>query len=233
MPVFRLTDEILFPPPALAEPDGLLAVGGDLQEERLLLAYSLGIFPWYNEGDPILWWSPEPRLVLIPEEFHISRSLERVLKSGSFNVTFDTSFEQVIHACAAMRGPGREDTWITREMLEAYCALHKAGYAHSVETWRDGELSGGLYGIALGGNFFGESMFSAVSNASKVALARLVALLRHWDFSVIDCQVKTNHLVSLGAREISRAEFQALLHKGMAGESHRGSWQGALATGDG
>ncbi len=213
MPVFRLTNDLIFPPVYLADPDGLLAVGGDLSVERLLLAYRSGIFPWYSEGEPVLWWSPNPRLVLYPDEFHVSKSLRRALRSGAFSVTFDHAFDAVIQNCAGARGPGRTGTWITRAMIKGYSRLHRAGYAHSVETWQDGRLVGGLYGVALGTCFFGESMFSDVSNASKVALATLVARLKDYGYTLIDCQVRTDHLVSLGAREITRKAFLEHLDK--------------------
>ena len=215
MPVFRLTDDLVFPPAALARSDGLLAVGGDLTRARLLLAYSQGIFPWYSNGDPILWWSPDPRLVLFPGEFHASRRLRRVIRHGTFTVTMDEAFEDVITECALARGPRRDGTWITPEMLAAYITLHRAGYAHSVECWHDGTLAGGLYGVAMGQSFFGESMFSLRPDASKVALAYLIAHAPVLGFSIIDCQVASPHLASLGAREIPRAEFIALVARGM------------------
>ena len=174
MPVFVLSEELVFPPPRLAAADGLLAVGGDLSGERLLLAYRMGIFPWYSEGEPILWWSPDPRLVLYPREFRIPRSLAKVIRRGDFTVSMDQAFQDVIGECARVRRESGEGTWIVPEMLEAYCGLYRAGVAHSVEVWREGQLAGGLYGVALGRSFFGESMFTRVTNASKVALAALV-----------------------------------------------------------
>jgi leucyl/phenylalanyl-tRNA--protein transferase len=215
MAVFRLTEDLLFPPPALAEEDGLLAVGGDLSKERILLAYSMGIFPWYSDGSPVLWWSPDPRLVLIPEELKISRSLSQVIKKGVFSVTMDTAFERVIRSCAEINRKGQQGTWITEEMLGAYISLHSAGYAHSVESWEQGELVGGLYGIALGKAFFGESMFAIKSNASKVAFVTLVQYLKKLNFSFIDCQVTTEHLKSLGAKEIDRKKFLQMLKKAL------------------
>jgi leucyl/phenylalanyl-tRNA--protein transferase len=215
MPVFRLSKKIAFPPVHLATEEGLLAVGGDLSPERLILAYKNGIFPWYNPGEPILWWSPDPRLVLFPKELHISRSLRRVLRKEIFQVTFNTRFREVIAACANTERPTGTGTWITGEMAAAYSRLNDLGYAHSVETWRDGRLVGGLYGIALGRCFFGESMFSHVSNASKVAFVTLVKRLKTLDFKLIDCQVHTQHLVSLGAREIPRKEFIKRIRAGM------------------
>jgi leucyl/phenylalanyl-tRNA--protein transferase len=207
MPVFSLSDKLDFPPVHLATKEGLLAVGGDLSPERLILAYQNGIFPWYNPGEPILWWSPDPRLVLFPGELHISRSLRRLLRKGMFQVTFNTRFREVITACASIKRPLGGGTWITAEMEAAYCRLHDLGYAHSVEAWHEGRLVGGLYGIALGRCFFGESMFTDVSNASKVAFVTLVNRLKSLDVELIDCQVHTQHLVSLGAREIPRKEF--------------------------
>ncbi len=215
MPVFTLSEELIFPRPELAEDDGLLAAGGDLSKERLLLAYSLGIFPWYSDGSPILWWSPEPRLVLIPEELKVSRSLRQIIKKAIFTVTMDTAFDEVIRNCAEINRPGQQGTWITEEMIEAYIRLHSAGYAHSVESWQDGELVGGLYGIALGKAFFGESMFAKKSNASKVAFVILVERLSKSGFSFIDCQVTTEHLKNLGAKEISRKNFLQMLRKAL------------------
>jgi leucyl/phenylalanyl-tRNA--protein transferase len=231
MPVFRLTQELIFPPPHYADPDGLLAVGGDLSPERLLLAYRQGIFPWYSEETPPLWWSPNPRLVLFPNEFKVSKSLQRVLKKNLFEVTLDRAFLEVIRHCAAARREHGEGTWIVPEMADAYHLLHRLGYAHSVESWQEGELVGGLYGVAMGRIFFGESMFTGKTDASKVALVRLVQLLRQWDFELIDCQVTTAHLKSFGAREISRKEFLDRLLAGTVPEPDRcGSWSEVLET---
>lgn len=197
-----------FPPVdlALRSPNGLLAAGGDLSPARLLDAYRQGIFPWFSAGDPILWWSPDPRMVLFPAEFRVSHSLRKVLRNKVYEIRTDTVFEQVMRACAAPRA-GQDGTWIHEDMVAAYAALHRMGHAHSVEAWRDGELAGGLYGIAIGRMFYGESMFSRRSDASKAALAHLAAQLRRWNFGMIDCQMNTSHLASLGAREIPRAEF--------------------------
>lgn len=225
MPVYRLTEEIIFPPPQLADKTGLLAVGGDLCEERLLLAYSLGIFPWYSEGEPILWWSPDPRLVLYPGEITLSKSLEKVIKKGIFDVTFDTAFEQVINLCAGAGRRENEGTWILSDMIDAYCALHESGYAHSVEAWKDGILAGGLYGISLGRCFFGESMFTLESNASKVAFACLVKYLTENSFDLIDCQVSTGHLKRFGAKEIPRSLFLKLLKKSLAVPTLKEKWR--------
>ena len=210
-----------FPPvsSAIKEPNGLLAIGGDLSEDRLIEAYRQGIFPWYESGQPILWWSPDPRAVLFPKDLKISKSLKKTLNRQTFNVTFDKAFEDVIHACAGPRH-GAEGTWITSEMIDAYIGLHKAGIAHSVECWADcanGEgnctLAGGLYGINLGRLFFGESMFSHQDNASKVAFVHLVKQLEKWNFPLIDCQVPNSHLSSLGATEIPLAQFSQYLDK--------------------
>lgn len=224
MPVYRLTDEIVFPPPDHAEPDGLLAVGGDLSAERLLLAYQLGIFPWYSDGQPILWWSLDPRIILEPGEFHISRRLGQTLKKGIFKVTFDRAFAEVILACAASPRKGQHGTWITTEMMEAYIRLHQMGFAHSAESWLDGELVGGIYGISLGRCFFGESMFFSQTNASKVALATLVQQLITWDFHMIDAQVTTEHLIRLGAKDIPRRIFLERLEIALRFPTLKGSW---------
>lgn len=200
----------LFPPVEHASPEGLLAIGGDLSSRRLLDAYRHGIFPWYSAGQPILWWSPDPRAVLYPDQIKISRSLKKTIRRGAFTLTFDHEFEKVIQACAEPRvigGMANSGTWITREMKAAYIELHRAGYAHSVEAWADSRLVGGLYGVALGKGFFGESMFHRETNASKVALVGLVQLLNRWEFSFIDCQLTSDHVLSLGAVEIPRVRF--------------------------
>ena len=226
MPVYRLPDQPVFPPVERAVKSGLLAVGGDLSPERLLAAYREGIFPWYSEGEPLLWWSPDPRFVLFPEELRVSRSMRQFLKKQPFRITFDHSFRNVITACRKPR-PGRDDTWITQEMQEAYIALHDLGYAHSVEAWRDESLVGGLYGVSIGHAFFGESMFSTRANASKAALITLVSGRADLHFNLIDCQVETPHLASLGARHVPRSEFMALLKESLRHETFRGNW-GAL-----
>ena len=201
-----------FPPleRALEEPNGLLAAGADLSVPRLIEAYRGGIFPWFSEGQPPLWWSPDPRMVLLPPELKLPRSLRKRLARRDYEVRADTAFEDVIRACAAPR-PGQEGTWITAELAAAYVALHRAGHAHSVETWIGGELAGGLYGVALGRLFFGESMFTRVPDASKIALAHLVRQLERWRYGMIDCQMKTAHLARFGAREIPRGEFMRKL----------------------
>ncbi len=224
MPLYLLTDDLIFPPPHRALDDGLLAVGGDLSVERLLLAYQHGIFPWYSDDSPLLWWSPDPRLVLYPAELHVSKSLRKVVKNRVFQVTLDTAFRQVMTACAQIDRPTQDGTWILDEMIDAYCRLHDAGYAHSVDVWREDELVGGLYGISLGRCFFGESMFSRCSNASKVALYHLVEHVKTLRFDLIDCQVTTDHLVSLGAREIPRAQFLAELVQSLQHPTIRGRW---------
>ena len=212
--IWQLDKELWFPPPhlALEEPNGLLAFGGDLSAERLLLAYQQGIFPWFNEGEPPLWWSPAPRMVLYPTEIKISRSLNKRLKRQEFELSFDHCFAQVIEQCAISR-QATTGTWITPEMQAAYIQLHQQGYAHSVEVWQNKQLVGGLYGLALGGMFFGESMFSKVSDASKVALVKLTQHLEKQGFSLIDSQVYSDHLASLGAKEISRELFLQTLAK--------------------
>lgn len=220
-----LTAELVFPPleSALTEQDGangLLAAGGDLSPQRLLAAYRRGIFPWYSDGDPLLWWSPNPRMVLIPSQLKISRSLAKVLRHAEYEIRLDTAFPQVIRACANAPREGQNGTWISPEMQTAYIELHHLGYAHSVETWRDGRLIGGLYGIAIGRAFFGESMFSRATNASKISLAHLCAHLRQQDFGIIDCQMETTHLASLGASPIPRSDFTRRLDQLCADAEH-------------
>ena len=210
MPLFALDQDLIFPPVALAEPDGLLAIGGDLSQERLLLAYRSGIFPWY-EGNHILWWSPDPRFVLFPHELKVSKSMRQLIRKGLFTFTVDKAFDDVIANCKTINRPGQDGTWITDDVKVAYRGLHAAGYAHSAEAWLDGELVGGLYGIRLGDFFFGESMFSKVSNASKAAFIQYVELLRNEGVGLIDCQVYTAHLESLGARMIARDAFVRII----------------------
>ncbi|KAA2220045.1 leucyl/phenylalanyl-tRNA--protein transferase [Maribacter flavus] len=205
--MYFLDQELYFPPVEKANSEGLLAVGGDLSPERLLLAYSSGIFPWFNEDSLILWWSPDPRMVLYPEEIRISKSMRKVIKSDNFSVTVNTCFESVVENCASIVREGQNGTWITREMKSAYLKLHERGIAKSYEVWEEGSLVGGLYGVDLGYIFCGESMFSKVSNASKVAFIRLTQDLQQQGYKLIDCQLYTDHLASLGAREISRESF--------------------------
>ncbi len=207
MPIFQLDEQLWFPPVEYAEEDGLLAVDGDLSPERLLLAYQSGIFPWYNEEDPILWWSPNPRMVLYPSEIKVSKSMVQILRGNKFSITVDTAFNQVITACASTLRDGQPGTWIVPEMIEAYTKLHQMGYAHSVEVWREDRLVGGLYGLALGKVFCGESMFSSESNASKAGFITFVQWLQQQGYHFIDCQTHTPHLESLGARQIPRAQF--------------------------
>jgi leucyl/phenylalanyl-tRNA---protein transferase len=227
--MFRLSanpSDLRFPPVDWSTPEGLLAVGGDLRPERLLEAYRHGIFPWYSDDQPILWWSPDPRTVLFPEKLHVSRSLKRSLRSGLFSITLDRCFRDVMQQCAGPR-PQYPDggTWITAEMLEAYTTLHEQGYAHSVETWQEGELVGGLYGVALGGAFFAESMFTRISDASKVALVSLVRQLHAWGFQIIDCQQSSPHVMLFGAEEISRPNFLDRVTAALELPSRLGRWQ--------
>jgi leucyl/phenylalanyl-tRNA--protein transferase len=205
MPLFRLSQRLDFPPAWLARSDGLLCIGGDLSPERLLLAYTSGIFPWFSDREPILWWSPDPRLVLYPSAINISKSLAKKIRQNRFTVKINTAFDQTIAACAKPRKG--EGTWLVEEMIEAYTQLHTLGYAHSIETFRNGQLKGGLYGVCIGGIFFGESMFSFETDASKIALVALAKFLKEHDFDLIDCQVTTSHLLSMGACEISRNTF--------------------------
>ncbi len=218
-------DDLRFPPVEEATPDGLLAVGGDLRPERLLEAYRHGIFPWYNQDQPILWWSPDPRAVLFPSRLHVPRSLEKTIRRGRFTVTVDTCFREVMAGCAGPR-PQYPDggTWITPAMLEAYTTLHRLGYAHSVEAWQDGRLVGGVYGVALGAAFFAESMFTRVGDASKVALVALVRQLRAWEFHLIDCQHTSAHIARFGAVEIPRQEFVARLRLALTRVARVGRW---------
>jgi leucyl/phenylalanyl-tRNA--protein transferase len=229
--IFRLGRAHAFPDPALAEPDGLLAVGGDLAPERLLAAYAAGIFPWFDARSPILWWSPDPRLVLEPGSLHVSRSLRRTMRRGAFRVTADTAFERVIRRCAGRDRPGQRGTWITEEMIEAYLRLHRLGFAHSFEAWAGDALAGGLYGVSLGAAFFGESMFADRPDASKVALVRAVEWLSSRGVGLVDCQVRTEHLVSLGAREIPRRAFLARLAAALRAPTLRGRWDVAEGAG--
>ena len=220
-------DRGYFPEPALAGEDGLLAAGGSLDTEILLEAYSRGIFPWYSEGSPVLWWSPDPRMVLFPERFKVSKSLARSMGRKDLLVRFDSAFSEVIRHCAAQPRPGQDGTWITRAMEEAYTGLHRAGYAHSVEVYRQDKLVGGLYGISLGAAFFGESMFHLERDASKVALWHLVKFVRRHGIEFIDAQQSTAHLKSLGAIEVPRREFLALLTRSLKRQTLRGNWSGS------
>ncbi|MBK9013392.1 MAG: leucyl/phenylalanyl-tRNA--protein transferase [Saprospiraceae bacterium] len=226
MPVFWLSNKNNhFPSPTLATKEGILAVGGDLSPERLLAAYRMGIFPWFNEGEPIAWWSPNPRMVLFPSELKVSKSMRPYFNQQKFRVTFDQAFESVVQHCQAPRNRQWGGTWITNDMLEAYCTLHELGFAHSVEVWQDKELVGGLYGVSLGKCFYGESMFALVSNASKFGFISLVKKLESFGFWLVDCQQQTHHLGSLGARAIERSSFLEILKKNEAEETMRGHWR--------
>jgi leucyl/phenylalanyl-tRNA--protein transferase len=226
MTIYLLSEDHLgFPDPALADDDGLLAVGGDLSPPRLSLAYSQGIFPWYGPGSPILWWSPNPRMVLFPEELHVSASLRRTLNSGRFRITLDRAFEEVIAGCAVAERPEQDGTWLVPEMVRAYCRLHRKGLAHSAEAWCGDELAGGVYGVALGRAFFAESMYYSVSDASKNAFVYLVGYLRSRGFSLIDCQQSTAHSARFGAREIPRREFFSLLRLAVASGERPEIWE--------
>ena len=220
-----LSSDTPFPPleHALVKPNGLLAAGGDLSPERLLSAYRRGIFPWFNDGEPILWWSPDPRMVLFPHELKVSRSLRQTLKKKRYEIRTDHAFSSVIQACAAPRRK-QDGTWIHNEMIAAYSELHRQGIAHSVETWINGELAGGLYGVAIGQMFYGESMFSRITDASKIALVHLVKQLENWNFGLIDCQMKTTHLASMGAREIPRSFFVQRLNELIHEPGRNGRW---------
>ncbi len=224
MPVFKLPKEIIFPAPSLAEKDGLLAVGGDLSPERLIEAYANGIFPWYSEDEPLLWWSPNPRMILFPDKFKASKSLRQSIRNKNFEVFFDRDFKAVIENCAITDRNGKKGTWITPDMQKAYIDLHKAGFAHSVETYKDDKLIGGLYGISLGKAFFGESMFHTETDASKIALYSLVSRMKDWGFHFIDVQQETKHLKSLGAEIIPRKKFLGLLQEALKFPSVKGKW---------
>jgi leucyl/phenylalanyl-tRNA--protein transferase len=224
MPVYQLSEDLVFPSPYLASKEGLLAIGGDLSPDRLLLAYSHGIFPWYSEGEPILWWSPDPRLVLYPDELKVSRSLRKKIKQDVFEITMDRAFEEVITECAQVRLENHEGTWIVDDMVRAYCRLHQAGFAHSIEAWQDNRMAGGLYGVSLGRCFFGESMFTRITNASKVALVALVEHVKARDFAFIDCQITTAHLTRFGAREIPRARYLDELAGAIKAATLQGKW---------
>lgn len=224
MPVYRLGSEIAFPPPEESDPSGLLAVGGDLSPERLVLAYAMGIFPWYSEGQPILWHSPDPRAVLLPADLHVPRSLAKTLRRGVYQLRLDTAFDAVIGACADVERPVDTGTWITPEMQRAYSALHRLGFAHSAEAWLDGRLVGGLYGVSLGSAFFGESMFTLAPDASKCAFVALVRQLERWGCELIDSQMPTAHLERFGAVLWPRARYLERLARCLERETRRGRW---------
>lgn len=224
MPVYQLNETISLPLPDLAESDGLLAVGGDLSTERLILAYENGIFPWYNSDQPILWWSPPKRMILYPNELKVSKSLKKSIEKGGFELRIDENFTQVMQCCGRTKRKGQDGTWITKDMIDAYEHLHQMGFAHSFEIWKNNELVGGLYGISLGRAFFGESMFSSVTDASKAALYHLHKFAISHQFKYIDCQLHTSHLESLGAREIQREQYLTELAEALAYPYLKGSW---------
>ena len=224
MPIYRLDRRLVFPPVEEAE-DGLLAVGGDLGPERLVLAYSSGIFPWYSRGQPILWHSPDPRLVLRAEDLHVAKSLRKTIRKGAFRFTLDRAFPEVIDACARVKRPGQRDTWITAEMKRAYIELHRLGLAHSAEAWHEERLAGGLYGVSLGGAFFGESMFTRVPDASKAAFVVVVEQLRAWGITLVDSQVHTDHVARFGATEWSRRDYLVALKKALRKKTRQGRWE--------
>lgn len=224
MPIFRLNREPFFPDPGEADENGLLAVGGDLSVRRLLNAYAMGLFPWFGEGDPILWWSPPERALILPRQEHLSRRTQRTLKRSGFEIRVDTCFEEVVAACAHVPRPGQDSTWITREMREAYVQLHHEGFAHSFETYQGGELVGGLYGVSLGSAFFGESMFSRVDHASRAAFAALCETVWEWGFHFIDGQLPNDNLAQLGAKVMPRKDFLERLERAMKEPTRRGRW---------
>lgn len=224
MPIHMLTEELRFPPPEGASAEGIVAIGGDFRPERLLLGYAQGIFPWPSEGLPLLWFSPDPRFALEPRHAHIPRSLRKVVRRRIYEVRFDTAFGAVIRACAAIRRPGQRGTWITQDLMRGYELLHARGYAHSIEAFLDGRLVGGLYGVGLGRVFFGESMFALEPDASKVAFTMLLGQLVKWNFSLVDCQVHTEHLERFGAQEWSRAHFLSALREAVSAETRLGPW---------
>ncbi len=224
MPVYRLGAQVVFPPAEEAEPDGLLAIGGDLGAERLVLAYASGIFPWHDDALGPWWYSPDPRMVLEPARLRLSRSLRRTLRDQRYRLTLDHDFEAVVRGCARAPRPGQDGTWISRRFQRAYGELHRRGLAHSVEAWLDEELVGGLYGVSLGSAFFGESMFARAPDASKAAFARLVEQLHVWGFSLIDCQVHTEHLARFGAEEWARARYLSALRAALRAPTRRGAW---------
>jgi len=229
VPVFRLNDRLVFPPPEGADPSGLVAIGGDLRPERVMLGYSLGIFPWpHAEHEPMLWFSPDPRFVLPLDVVNIQRSLRKSIKKEPFVVRFDTRFRDVIRRCSATKRPGQQGTWITAELTSAYVQLHELGFAHSIEAYQNDVLVGGLYGVALGRAFFGESMFADADDASKIAFATLLGHLDAWGFGFVDCQVYTEHLARFGAEEWPRDDYLALLREAIAHPTKRGAWNAEM-----
>lgn len=232
MPVYLLTEELVFPPPEGASSDGLVAIGGDFDPRRLLLAYGQGIFPWPTEGYPLLWFSPNPRFVLEPARARAPRSVKKAIRRDAYEITFDTAFDRVIRACGEAPRPGQSGTWITDELVEGFEGLHALGLAHSVEAWADGELAGGLYGVSLGGVFFGESMFARRPDASKVAFVTLLGHLVEWRFPIVDCQVHTEHLARFGAELWPRRRFLEALKDALAHPTRRGPWERTLSPGE-
>jgi leucyl/phenylalanyl-tRNA--protein transferase len=232
MPIYRLNEELRFPPPEGASPEGIVAVGGDFRPERLLLGYAQGIFPWPSDGLPLLWFSPDPRFVLSLDGVHVPKSLKKRLRRETYAVRFDTQFSSVIRACAAAPRQGQRGTWITDDLMSGYESLHRRGFAHSVEAFEGERLVGGLYGVALGRVFFGESMFADAPDASKCAFTVLLAHLRHWGFSLVDCQVYTEHLERFGAQEVPRAAFLRSLRGALAADTRLGPWTPSLSTRD-
>jgi leucyl/phenylalanyl-tRNA--protein transferase len=224
MPIYRLNNELAFPDPSYAEEEGILAIGGDLSVDRLILAYANGIFPWPRKGAPLLWWSPDPRMVMYPDQMKVSKSLKQLIKSNKYTFTYDKDFASVIRHCATIPRAGQDGTWITRDMLKAYLKLHREGFAHSVETWYDGKLVGGLYGVSLGKAFFGESMYFHMRDASKFAFYHLVQVLKHWNFELIDAQQDTEHMRSLGAIIMAREEFMEKLGNAVSQPTYKGNW---------
>jgi len=225
MPLYRLDQRLVFPDPSEADETGLLAVGGDLSPERLLLAYTMGIFPWYSEGLPILWHSPDPRMAMKPADLHVPKSLAKHMRKEPYELRLDSRFEDVVRLCAKVPRPEQDGTWITEEMIQAYVRLAEIGFAHSVEVYREGELVGGLYGVSLGAVFFGESMFSAAPDASKIAFVELCRQLEAWRFSLIDCQVYTEHLARFGAVEWTREAFLYALSGALSQKTRQGPWE--------
>ncbi len=224
MPIFRLNEELVFPDPSYAEEEGILAIGGDLSVDRLITAYANGIFPWPRKGAPLLWWSPDPRMVMYPDQLKVSHSLRQLIKSNKYTYTYDKDFASVIRHCATIPRMSQDGTWITKDMLKAYLKLHREGFAHSVETWCDGELVGGLYGVSLGKVFFGESMFFTMRDASKYAFYQLVQVLKLWNFELIDAQQDTAHMRSLGAINMPREEFMEKLETAVSQPTYKGNW---------
>ncbi|MBN2746812.1 MAG: leucyl/phenylalanyl-tRNA--protein transferase [Bacteroidales bacterium] len=226
--IFKLSDELIFPPVEYADSDGVLAIGGDLSVSRLLLAYASGIFPWFNEGDPILWWAPPLRPIFTPGHLKVSKSLRQIIRKGVYKVTFDRAFEEVLFHCASVPREGQFGTWLTADMKKAYTILFQLGYCHSVEAWHQDQLVGGLYGVSIGGFFVGESMFHLKDNASKVAFYYLSEWLHELGFHFIDGQVPTSHLMSLGAKEVARNDYMALLRKAIQYQPHTKNWRGKM-----